>query len=33
MIDVLGREVTVHTDGMLLFYIYEDGRIEKVFKK
>ena len=33
IIDVLGREVTVHTDGMLLFYIYEDGRIEKVFKK
>ena len=33
MIDVLGREVKVHTDGMLLFNIYSDGRIEKVFKK
>ena len=29
MIDVLGREYNEHKNGMLLFYIYENGKVEK----
>jgi len=29
MIDVLGREYTEHQKGMILFYIYENGEVEK----
>ena len=29
MIDVLGREYKEHKKGMLLFYIYENGKVEK----
>ncbi|MEZ7839090.1 MAG: hypothetical protein QMB13_07155, partial [Flavobacteriales bacterium] len=29
MIDILGREQKEHTQGTLLFYIYDNGRVEK----
>ena len=29
MVDILGREHKVHKNGMLLFYIYENGKVEK----
>ena len=29
MIDVLGREYKEHNKVMLLFYIYENGKVEK----
>ena len=29
MIDVLGREYKEHKIGMLLFYIYDNGKVEK----
>jgi len=32
MIDVLGRENTEHKKGKILFYLYEDGRVEKRLK-
>ena len=32
MIDVLGRENTEHEKGKILFYLYEDGRVEKRIK-
>ena len=31
MIDVLGREHKNHQPGMLLFYIYDDGRVQKKY--
>ena len=31
MIDLLGREQTEHKEGLLLFYIYNNGKIEKKF--
>ena len=31
MIDLLGREYTKHQSGMLLYYIYDNGKIEKKF--
>ena len=33
MIDVLGREHTVHHTGLLLFYIYDNGKVQGVMKK
>ena len=33
MIDVLGRVHTVHRTGLLLFYIYDNGKVEGVLKK
>ena len=33
MIDVLGRVHTVHHTGLLLFYIYDNGKVEGVMKK
>lgn len=32
MIDVLGREHIIHNEGEILFYIYENGVVEKKFK-
>ena len=32
MIDVLGREQTIHHSGQLLFYIYDNGLSEKRIK-
>ena len=29
MIDVIGRQHEVHKKGMLLFYVYENGLVEK----
>ena len=31
MIDVLGREQQEHKKGSLLFYIYDNGKVEKKF--
>ena len=33
MIDVLGRVHTVHHSGLLLFYIYDNGKVQGVLKK
>ena len=33
MIDVLGRVHTVHHSGLLLFYIYDNGKVQGVIKK
>ena len=33
MIDVLGRVHTVHHSGLLLFYIYDNGKVQGVVKK
>ena len=33
MIDVLGKVQNEHLNGMLLFYVYDNGRIEKRFKQ
>ena len=33
MIDVLGRVHSVHHSGLLLFYIYDNGRVQGVMKK
>ena len=33
MIDVLGRVHTVHHPGLLLFYIYDNGKVQGVVKK
>ena len=33
MVDVLGRVHTVHHSGLLLFYIYDNGRVKGVMKK
>ena len=32
MIDILGREKTEHEEGMILFYIYENGKVIKKIK-
>ena len=32
MIDILGREKTEHQEGMILFYIYENGKVIKKIK-
>ena len=32
VIDILGREKTFDTKNTLLFYIYSDGSVDKVFK-
>ena len=32
MIDILGREKTEHKEGMILFYIYENGKVIKKIK-
>jgi len=32
MIDILGREQKEHNQGMLMFYIYQNGMVEKRFK-
>jgi hypothetical protein len=32
MIDLLGREQKHHKSGQILFYIYENGTVEKQFK-
>ena len=32
MIDLLGREQKHHKNGQILFYIYENGTVEKQFK-
>jgi hypothetical protein len=32
MIDILGKEQKVHMDGVILFYIYDNGRVEKKLK-
>ena len=32
MIDVLGREQNIHQSGVLLFYIYDNGFVEKLIK-
>ena len=32
MIDILGREKTEHKEGMILFYIYENGKVIKRIK-
>lgn len=29
MIDILGRDIKIHQSGQLLFYIYEDGSVDK----
>ena len=33
MIDVLGRVHTVHHSGLLLFYVYDNGKVQGVIKK
>ena len=33
MIDILGREQQEHKKGSLLFYIYDNGVVEKKFKE
>ena len=33
MIDILGREQHIHRDGVLLFYLYDNGRVEKILKR
>lgn len=33
MIDVLGKVHTEHINGMLLFYVFDNGRVEKRFKQ
>ena len=33
MIDVLGKVQNEHLNGMLLFYVYDNGRVEKRFKQ
>jgi len=32
MIDILGREKTEHKEGVILFYIYENGKVIKKIK-
>jgi hypothetical protein len=32
MLDVLGREQSFHQKGQLLFYIYDNGFVEKLIK-
>ena len=32
MIDILGREQNIHQSGQLLFYIYDNGFVEKLIK-
>ena len=32
MIDILGREQNKHQSGQLLFYIYDNGFVEKLIK-
>tara|TARA_B100000900_G_scaffold80176_1_gene64556 strand:- start:168 stop:2285 length:2118 start_codon:yes stop_codon:yes gene_type:complete len=32
MVDILGREMTEHQEGMVLFYIYENGKVIKRMK-
>tara|TARA_B100000242_G_C42966930_1_gene448580 strand:- start:703 stop:1050 length:348 start_codon:yes stop_codon:yes gene_type:complete len=32
MIDILGREQNIHLSGQLLFYIYDNGFVEKLIK-
>ena len=32
MIDILGREQNIHQSGQLLFYIYDNGTVEKLIK-
>ena len=31
MVDIFGREQKVHNRGQILFYIYDNGKIEKRF--
>tara|TARA_Y100000385_G_scaffold289998_1_gene361369 strand:+ start:1249 stop:2562 length:1314 start_codon:yes stop_codon:yes gene_type:complete len=31
MIDILGRDIKIHQSGQLLFYIYDNGRVDKKF--
>ena len=31
MIDILGREHQIHNEGEILFYLYENGKVEKKF--
>ena len=33
MIDILGREQHIHADGVLLFYLYDNGKVEKILKR
>ena len=33
MIDVSGRVHTVHNPGILLFYVYDNGKVQGVLKK
>ena len=33
IIDVIGREYKHHKDGIILFYIYEHGKVEKKYTK
>ena len=33
MIDILGREQHIHRDGVLLFYLYDNGRVERILKR
>ena len=33
MIDVTGRVHSVHQSGLLLFYIYDNGKVQGVVKK
>ena len=31
MIDILGRDINIHQSGQLLFYIYDNGMVNKTF--
>jgi hypothetical protein len=31
MIDILGRDIEIHQSGQLLFYIYDNGSVDKKF--
>jgi hypothetical protein len=31
MIDIFGRDIKIHQSGQLLFYIYDNGRVDKKF--